>query len=89
MYFVYMLKCRDASIYTGITNDLDRRFAQHQAGKGARYTSAKGAVKILFTERHPSRSSALKREAEIKRWKREKKLQLIRASRKTLSKKKI
>lgn len=79
MYVVYIIECGDRSLYTGITNDLKRRFAQHQQGKGGHYTAAKKAVKILYTEKCPDRSAALKREAEIKRWPRAKKLGLIKA----------
>ncbi len=77
MYFVYILECKDRSLYTGITNDLERRLSQHQSGEGGHYTSAKHGVRFVFTEEHPNRSSALKREAEIKSWRREKKLVLI------------
>jgi putative endonuclease len=80
MYFVYLLECADKSIYTGITTDVARRFAEHKAGTGGHFTRAKKAKKILYTEQYPDRSSALKREAEIKGLKREKKLQLIHAS---------
>ena len=78
MYFVYILECRDTSLYTGITNDLERRLKEHKNKKGGHYTSAKKAVKMVYTEEHPDRSSALKREAEIKSWPRVKKLDLIR-----------
>lgn len=77
MYFVYIIECKDKSLYTGITNDLVRRFDEHKSGKGGHYTSAKKVVKIVFTEEHPNRSSALKRECEIKGWTRKKKLELI------------
>ena len=77
MYFVYILLCGDRSLYTGITTDVARRFQEHKAGKGGHYTAAKGAVKVVYSEKHPTRSLALKREAEIKRWPREKKLALI------------
>ena len=77
MYFVYLIECGDKSIYTGITNNLERRFNQHAKGEGGHYTSSKQVVKIVYTEEHPDRSSALKREAEIKSWRREKKLNLI------------
>jgi putative endonuclease len=82
MYFVYLLACADESIYTGITTDVKRRLKEHQEGKlGARYTRAKRAKGILYEEQHPNRSSASKREAQIKGWSRAKKLALIRASR--------
>ena len=78
MYFVYLLKCVDGSIYTGITNDLERRFNQHKNKKGGAYTKAHRVVKIVYIEEFPNRSEALKREAEIKSWRRERKLSLIR-----------
>jgi len=76
MYFLYLLECKDKSIYTGITTDVKRRFKEHREGIGGHYTHSKRAVRILYTEPHPDRSSALKREAEIKGWRREKKLTL-------------
>lgn len=78
MYFVYLLECENGSLYTGITTDVARRFAEHQSGIGSHFTRAKGAKRIVYTEEHPSRSSALKREAEIKKFPRGKKLLLIR-----------
>jgi len=77
MYYVYLLRCADSSIYTGITNDLKNRLRQHTKGKASKYTRAKGAVNIVYSEIHPTRSAALKREAEIKKWPRKKKLDLI------------
>ncbi|MDP1690276.1 MAG: GIY-YIG nuclease family protein [bacterium] len=77
MYFVYILKCKDGSLYTGITTDVERRFAEHKNGVGGHYTSAKGIVKVIYAEAHPDRSSASKREAEIKSWRRDEKLNLI------------
>ena len=77
MYFVYLLECKDGSLYTGITTDVARRFNEHKSGSGGHYTSAKEAVRMAYAEAHPDRSTALKREAEIKRLPREKKLALI------------
>lgn len=77
MYYVYLLLCADGSIYTGITNDVKKRFAEHKAKKGGRYTRSHGAKKILYTEAHGTKGAALKREMEIKKWRREKKLQLL------------
>lgn len=77
MYFLYLLECADDTIYTGITTDVDRRFTEHKSGEGAHYTRAHKPVKILYAEEHPDRSSALKREAEIKKWTRAKKLEFI------------
>lgn len=78
MYFVYLIECSDKSFYTGITNNLQRRFNQHKNGKGGHYTSSKKVVKIVYTEQHSDKSSALKREAQIKGWTRQKKLNLIK-----------
>jgi putative endonuclease len=77
MYHIYILECADNTLYTGITTDVKRRFTEHQSGKAARYTRAHKVVKILYTEEHPDRSSALKREAEIKKLPRVKKLAFI------------
>ena len=77
MYFVYILECKDGSFYTGITTDVQRRFKEHKQGKGGALTRAKKVVKILYTEQQPDRSSALKREAEIKHYPRPEKLSLI------------
>ncbi len=79
MYFLYLLLCRDRSIYTGITTDVDRRFQEHQTGKGGHYTRSRGVVKILYAEKFKNRSTASKREAEIKSWERGKKLKLLSA----------
>lgn len=76
--FLYLLKCKDGSIYTGIAKDVQKRFLEHRSGKGAKYTRSRKAVKILYMEKHKSISVALKREIEIKRWNRAKKLALIK-----------
>lgn len=64
-------------MYTGITTDVNRRFLEHAKGIGGHFTRARKAKRIVYTEEHPDRSSALRREAEIKRLPREKKLALI------------
>lgn len=76
VWFVYMALCADKSIYTGITTDVQRRLAEHKSGKGAKYTRARKIIKIVYKETRKNRSSALKREAEIKSWPREKKIGL-------------
>ena len=81
MYFLYILECSDGSYYTGITTDVGRRFNEHKNGEGGHYTSSKQAVKIVYMEQHPDRSSALKRESQIKGWTRKKKQDLIQFSR--------
>ncbi|MBI2035053.1 MAG: GIY-YIG nuclease family protein [Candidatus Liptonbacteria bacterium] len=78
MWFTYLILCKDNSIYTGITNDLARRFNEHKEGKGGHYTSSHKPIKFLHSEQFETRSAALKREAQIKEWKREKKLNLIK-----------
>ena len=66
-WMVYMLRCADDTVYTGITNNLDRRMVMHYEGKGAKYTRGRGPFEILFSEQHDSRSAALKREAALKK----------------------
>lgn len=78
IYFVYILECQDGSLYTGITTDIDRRLREHKKGIGSHFTHAKKAKRMLHQEEHPNRSAALKREAEIKRWPRQKKLALTK-----------
>lgn len=80
MYFVYILKCRDGTLYTGITTDLARRLAEHKSGKGSKYARARKAGRIVYFERKRNRSTASKREAEIKRWTRAEKIALIRST---------
>ncbi|MFC1732712.1 GIY-YIG nuclease family protein [candidate division KSB1 bacterium] len=77
MYFVYILECDDKSLYTGIATDVERRFKEHKKGVASHYTAAHGAVKMVHTEKFEDRGSALRREVEIKRLSREKKLALI------------
>ena len=77
MYYLYILECVDGSLYTGITTDVLRRLAEHKAGKGGHYTRAHTPLRIAYTEPHPDRSSASKREAEIKSWSRKRKLALV------------
>jgi len=77
MWFVYIIECKDKSLYTGITNDIDRRFLQHQKGIGAKYTKSHPVKKYAYSEKFRSRSLALIREAEIKSWERKQKLLLI------------
>lgn len=78
MYFLYIIKCKDGSFYTGITTDVKRRFGEHKSGKGGHYTRSKGVVKVIYTEQHQNRSSASKREFEIKNMTKEKKIGLIK-----------
>ncbi|MDC0506121.1 GIY-YIG nuclease family protein [Candidatus Gracilibacteria bacterium] len=78
MYYTYIVSCSDESLYTGITTDLDRRVGEHNGeGKGAKYTKMRQPVVLQFSEQHPDRSSASKREHEIKKMTRIQKLKLI------------
>jgi predicted GIY-YIG superfamily endonuclease len=76
-WLVYLLRCRDGSLYTGITNDLPKRLKAHAAGKASRYTRSRLPVKLAYTEAQNSKSAALKREVAIKRLRRDQKLQLV------------
>ena len=79
MYYLYILKCADNTLYTGITTDLKRRVLEHNSSKlGARYTSSRRPVKIVYNKKYRDRSSASKAEAIIKKLTRPKKLELIR-----------
>jgi putative endonuclease len=79
-YFVYIVKCADKTLYTGITTDVARRIYEHNnLDSGAKYTAARRPVSLLISERFPNRKSAAKREYEIKQMTREEKLQFIAA----------
>jgi len=68
LYFVYILKCADETLYTGIATELERRIEEHNGSdKGAKYTRARRPVRLVYSEEHPDRSSASKREYEIKK----------------------
>jgi putative endonuclease len=75
--YVYLLRCGDGSLYTGYTDDVERRLAVHQSGKGAKYTRSRLPVELVYSEELPDKSAALRREAAIKKLTREKKLALI------------
>ena len=79
MYFVYLLRCGDGTLYTGCTNDLRRRLAVHNAGKGGKYTRSRLPVSLVYWESLPDKSSALRRESAIKRLSRAQKLSLIQS----------
>ena len=76
-WFVYMLRCSDGSLYTGYTDDVCRRLAAHQRGKGAKYTRSRLPVELAYQEECPDKSAALRSEAAIKRLTRGEKLKLI------------
>ncbi len=76
-WYVYILRCGDGTLYTGITDDIPRRLAAHRAGKGAKYTRGRGPLELVYQERVPDKSAALRREAAIKRLRRGEKERLI------------
>ena len=76
-HYVYLLRCGDGTLYCGYTSDLKARIAAHQAGRGARYTRGRGPLELVYSEVCQDRSSALRREAEIKRQSRREKIALI------------
>jgi putative endonuclease len=79
MYWVYLLRCADGSLYCGITNDVAARLAAHQAGKGARYTRGRGPLELVIKRRCADKGLALRLEYAIKQLERAEKLALTRA----------
>lgn len=77
VWSVYILKCRDQSLYTGCTTDLKKRLSKHNAGQGAKYTAFRIPVQLVYSENCLNKSEALKREFQIKKLSRAGKLQLI------------
>ena len=76
-WYVYILRCGDNTLYTGITDDVDRRLAAHRAGKGAKYTRGRGPLELAYQEEQPDKSAALRREYAVKQLSRGGKLALI------------
>ncbi len=78
MFYVYILECADGTLYVGATNNIDKRLAEHNTSKrGAHYTKIRRPVVLKYSEAFPTLALARAREAEIKRWKREEKLELM------------
>jgi putative endonuclease len=77
MYYVYILRCHDNTLYTGYTNDIPKRLQTHNSGKGAKYTRARLPVKLIYFEKYISKKEAMKREYQIKQLSRYQKLELI------------
>jgi len=75
--YVYVLRCKDDTLYTGWTNNLEHRLAMHRSGKGAKYTRGRGPLVLVYTEEYESQHEAMQREAAIKKLSREEKLELI------------
>ena len=76
-YWVYILRCGDGTLYTGIAADIERRLRAHQSGTGAKYPRGRGPLCVVYREELPDKSAALRREAAIKHLKRTEKLALI------------
>jgi len=85
MWHVYIIRCSDNSLYTGVTIDVSRRVLAHNQKSGGSYTRIRTPVNLVYQETHPTQSSALKREAQIKNWSRAKKFALIKGCYKELS----
>ncbi len=83
-WFFYIARCRDDSLYSGITIDLEGRLREHNKGTGAKYTSGRRPVTLVYSEKQANVSEARKREARVKSWPRNKKEQLIQGFRHTL-----
>lgn len=77
LWFAYIAECADGTLYAGIATDVERRMAEHNAGTGAKYTRSRTPVTCVWSEEHPDRSSASKRESEIKAMTRAQKLKMI------------
>jgi len=76
-WIVYILRCVDGTLYTGITNDLDRRVSAHESGQGAKYTKGRGPFQLVYNETCEDRGAASKRENEIKSLSRDEKFKLV------------
>ena len=77
MWFVYIIQCKDKTLYTGYTNDLEKRFEKHKAGTASKYTRSHIAKRIVFFEKYDNKIVAQRREREIKNLERKDKLKLI------------
>ena len=75
--YTYMVKCKDGTLYTGWTNNLEKRLMDHNAGKGAKYTKSRRPVELVYHEFYETKEEAMRREYAIKRMSRKEKLQLI------------
>lgn len=84
-WFVYILRCGDGSLYTGCTDDVQRRLAIHRSGKGAKYTRSRLPLELVYQEPAADRSAALRREAAIKKLRRQEKLRLIEQATESLN----
>lgn len=78
-WFLYILQCGDGTLYTGVTNDIEKRLEAHRQGKGAKYTRGRGPLRLVYRETCPDRSCAQHREAQVKKLSRTKKQEMIGA----------
>jgi len=78
VWFLYIVQCKDGSFYTGITTSIKRRFLEHKTGRGGLYTRKKKANQVVHLEKFQTKKEALEREKQIKGWRREKKVNLIK-----------
>lgn len=76
-WYLYILKCKDGTLYTGIATDVQKRLEMHRSGKGAKYTRGRGPLELVYSEECENHSQALKRECEVKKLTKERKQQLI------------
>lgn len=76
-WYVYMLRCGDGTLYTGVTDNVERRLAAHRTGKGAKYTRGRGPLELVYQEQVPDKSAALRREYQIKQLPKQEKEGLI------------
>jgi putative endonuclease len=80
MHYIYIIECSDGSLYTGYTNNLKKRIKAHNDKKGAKYTRGRTPVTLKYFEEFDNKTDAMKREAQIKNMRREKKLELLKES---------
>ena len=78
MNYTYIVRCADGTLYTGWTNDLEKRMKAHNEGTGAKYTRSRRPVELVYSEEHESREEAMSREYHIKRLSRQQKLELLK-----------
>lgn len=78
MWYVYILLCKDGSLYTGCSNNIEQRFSDHKNGKGGHYTRSHKPIKLVYQESFETQSEVLKREGQIKGWNREKKIRILK-----------
>jgi putative endonuclease len=78
MYYIYILQCCDKSLYTGYTTDLKQRVKDHNEGRGSKYVRSRLPARLIYSEKFQTKSEAMKRENQIKDWKRDKKIRVLK-----------